>query len=386
MTSLREKIQDLFKPVEPLPHGVYTYQSPPEDPNNFRLHLRIDPNGQAVLIVNASTVLHLNATAAEYAYYMVKEMPVEEITPLITKRYRVSADQARQDYLDFRDRLDTLINTPDLDPVTYLDFDRQTPFSGEIQAPYRLDCALTYRLGEEIDPAYAPAARVTRELESEEWEQILEKAWQAGIPHVIFTGGEPTLREDLARLILYAEHNGQVTGLITDGLKLADSAYLDSLLLTGLDHLLFVYHPERPESLPALHNCLEADLSVAVHLSLTPGNQSLLENLLEQFAEMGVKAVSLSTSEPNLDAGLQKLRDKVAALDLELVWNIPVPYSALNPVTMEITSTREPDQVQNPAGRAFLYIEPDGDVLPAQGVDRLLGNLVRDSWEQVWKA
>jgi MoaA/NifB/PqqE/SkfB family radical SAM enzyme len=84
-----------------------------------------------------------------------------------------------------------------------------------------LDCALTYRLREEVPTGIAPVERVERELETEEWKTVLDKAWAAGIPHIVFTGGEPTLREDLLELIEYAEGHGQVTGLMTDGLRLA---------------------------------------------------------------------------------------------------------------------------------------------------------------------
>ena len=37
------------------------------------------------------------------------------------------------------------------------------------------------------------------------------------------------------------------------------------------------------------------------------------------------------------------------------------------------------------AGTAWLYVEPDGDVLPAQGVNKVLGNLLTDPWEKIWK-
>ena len=47
---------------------------------------------------------------------------------------------------------------------------------------------------------------------------------------MVFTGGEPTLRDDLPELIAHAESNGQVSGLLSDGLRFADPAYLDSLL------------------------------------------------------------------------------------------------------------------------------------------------------------
>ncbi|MFO7624726.1 MAG: hypothetical protein R6V73_10270, partial [Anaerolineales bacterium] len=71
MTSIRENIRRLFEPSQPLPPGTYHYQAPPEDPDDYRLHLRLEPDGTGLLIINASTVLHLNQTAAEYAYYLV---------------------------------------------------------------------------------------------------------------------------------------------------------------------------------------------------------------------------------------------------------------------------------------------------------------------------
>jgi len=37
------------------------------------------------------------------------------------------------------------------------------------------------------------------------------------------------------------------------------------------------------------------------------------------------------------------------------------------------------------AGRAWLYIEPDGDVLPAQEINQVLGNFLTDSWQKIWK-
>ncbi len=98
------------------------------------------------MIVNAATILHLNQTAADYAYYLVKNAPVEEVAREMSARYHVSAGQASQDYVELAHRIQILIEIPDLDPVTFLDFERQEPFSGRLSAPYRLDCALTYRL------------------------------------------------------------------------------------------------------------------------------------------------------------------------------------------------------------------------------------------------
>ncbi len=51
---------------------------------------------------------------------------------------------------------------------------------------------------------------------------------------------------------------------------------------------------------------------------------------------------------------------------LELVWDLPVPYSSNNPVSLELEKEGNQAFVEG-AGKAWLYVEPDGDVLPAQG-------------------
>jgi organic radical activating enzyme len=382
MMSIRESIQELFTPTRRLHPGVYSYQAPPSDPRNYRLHLRLEQDGSGILIVNAATILHLNQTAAEYAYYLVKNVPVAEAARKMASRYHVSEELARHDYEELTGRIQTLIETPDLDPVTFLDFERTTPFSGSISAPYRLDCAVTYGLPAEVAAEAAPGDRVSRELTKEEWKTVIDKAWAAGIPHIVFTGGEPTLRQDLPELIARAEANSQVTGLLTDGLRLSDFAYLDSLLQTGLDHLMLIFQPENEESWTVLENVMAADLFVAVHVTIREQNQAEVPALLERLAAMGVPAISLSVADKALAPALQAAREQVARQQQELVWNLPVPYSALHPIALETASA---EKIEG-AGRAWLYVEPDGDVLPGQGINQVLGNFLRDSWEKIWKA
>jgi len=382
MTSLRKSIQNFFIPAKPLAAGTFHYIAPQEDPRNYRLHLRLEESGTGLLIVNASTVLHLNETAAEYAYHLVSCTPETQVAKSISSRYRVSNSQALNDYQEFVDRIDTLVTTPDLDPVMFLNFERQEPYSGHIISPYRLDCALTYRLPEGMDPDFAPTKRVSRELSTEEWKLIIDKSWEIGIPHIIFSGGEPTLREDLAALIDKAEDNGQVTGLLTDGFHLGNKEYLDSLLQTGLDHILFIFHPEIEQAWAALQSVLDEDIYTAVHLTLTPQNVGELHDLIHKLKEMEVCAISLSATTGSLDSNLESARDLAAELEIDLVWDIPVPYSSHNPVAVEMEA--EEIDIPEGAGRAWLYVEPDGDVLPAQGINKVLGNALTDTWEQIW--
>jgi hypothetical protein len=374
------RLADRFSKVQPLPVGTYHLQSV-QDEKPYRLHLRPRENGAGVLIVNASTVLHLNPTATEYAYHFIKGTTPEEAAKEIAARYRVSKGMALEDYNDFVDRIKTLISTPDLDPISFLDFERVTPHSAALTAPLRLDCALTYRLPANSGAEYAPTKRVDRELTTDEWRTIMDKAWQAGIPHILFTGGEATLREDLPDLIAHAEKNGQVCGLLTDGLKLADKEYLNLLLQTGLDHLLFVLQPDNNASWVALENIMAEDIFVTVHLTLDESNARNAEEVLDRLSTLDVQSLSLTVSDNSLLETYHALRDKAASLELTLKFDLPVPYSASNPVTYE---TQE-DNVPDGAGKAWLYVEPDGDVLPAQGIaSQVLGNFLKDGWETIY--
>jgi organic radical activating enzyme len=380
MTSVIEFIRERFTRTKPLPAGTHTYKSTSDEPA-YRLHLRTMPDGSGILIVNAATVLHLNSTATEYAYHMIKGSIQEDVAREVASRYNIDKSTAVQDFVEFRDRIQTLVHTPDLDPVTYLDFDRVLPHSQNLTAPLRLDCALTYRLPSGKDSSYAPTKRVDRELTTEEWKRILDKAWQAGIPHVTLTGGEPTLRPDLSEIIAHAEKNGQVCGLLSDGLKLANKEYLDNLLQTGLDHLLFILQPENMESWKALETIIPVDLFTTVHLTINAGNENQVGHYIERLSKQGVTSLSLSTSDNTLKASLDTVRNLASRLGLNLRWDLPVPYSSENPVAVETSE----DNLPSGAGKTWLYVEPDGDVIPAQGLaGQILGNFLKDSFEDIY--
>ena len=368
-----------FSKVTPIPAGLYHRQSAPQDQPPYRIHLRLQPDGSGVLVVNASTIMHLNSTAAEYAYHFIKGTDAEAAAREVAGRYRVGRATALKDYQDFTSRVETLLTTPDLDPVAYLDFDRVLPHSAQLIAPLRLDCALTYRLPAESTPEYAPTRRVDRELNTGEWLKILDRAWQVGIPHVTFTGGEATLRDDLVQLIQHAEALGQVCGLLTDGLKLGDRDYLKQLLQSGLDHILLIAQANHADSWRALETILPEDIFVTVHLTLTKENAPHAISFLERLASLGCKSLSLSFADPGIPVSI--LANTASSLGLTLKYDLPVPYSADNPVARETAQ----DSVPDGAGRVWLYVEPDGDVLPAQGMaGSVLGNFLRDPWEKIY--
>lgn len=385
MNKLMDSVSSLFKPTKLLPSGVYHYQSPPDEELQYRLHLRVADDGSGLLIINASTILHLNQTATEFAYHLIQGSSSDEIAKTIASRYQITRNQARFDYLNLKQKIHTLIETNDLDPVSILDFSRQDPYSGPLTAPYRLDCALTYRLPEKSNPDLAPVKRVDRELGTEEWFTIIDRAWNLGIPHLIFTGGEPTLRDDLLPLIKKAEQNGQVTGLLTDGYRLIEQDFRSGLLESGLDHLLFALTPKDKDSWIALQAILNEDLFTTVHITITPQVLPILAQSIDQCRIYGANGISLSISDPKdpaLSEALTQAQSLVAEADLPLKWDLPVPYSIHNPIALELSVDQE---ISQGAGKAWFYVEPDGDVLPAQGINDVLGNMLSPDWRKIWE-
>jgi MoaA/NifB/PqqE/SkfB family radical SAM enzyme len=103
---------------------------------------------------------------------------------------------------------------------------------------------------------------------------------------------------------------------------------------------------------------------------------------MDKLFEAGVEAVSLSVADPDLLQALSHLRDHAADIGLRIVFDLPVPYSAANPVALETAE----DAAPSGAGKAWLYVEPDGDVLPAQGLaEQILGNILMDEWEKIYR-
>ena len=367
--------------IEPIQPGIYHYQASEDSPIPYRLHLRVEEDESSILIVNAATVLHLNATATAHALQIIQGATTQEAADFFSRRYRVGRGEAIEDFQALKLKIETIATNPDVDPVLYMEFDREIPYTSTPKAPYRLDVALTYTMNPdgELDPL--ARERVDRELNTEEWKEVLKKAWEAGIPHVTFTGGEPTRRDDLVELVTYAEEIGQVTGVLTDGRRLSDPDYVEALSQAGVDHFLIALVPDDKESLQGLQNALASDVFTAAHLTLTETFAEKATDWLHRLKEMDLQAISISGAETSdsLKDAISQARELAANLEMDLIWDIPAPYSQNNPIAIEIPETT------SGAGRAWLYVEPDGDVLPEQGVNEILGNMLKDPWSDIWE-
>ena len=379
MKFLNDLLEKLYPPIKPLEPGIYSYRPQSDDAFPYSMHLRIETPEHALLILHAKTVLHLNQTAAEFLYDFIMHMSRDETINALSKRYDIPKETIATDYDDLFERLELLMTTPDLDPVSFLDFERQVPYSGEIAAPYRLDLALTYRFSEDSEVESELQKRITQELIEEEWLRVVEKSWEIGVPHLIFTGGEPTLQPYLPKLLAAAETHGQVTGVLTDGIKFADRDYMNLLLDQGLDHIVLVLDPDQDACWEAIANLMPEDIHVTIHLTIKQTDTAYYQNLLENLQNQQVTNLSLSARGNEMQKTLDEVNEIALDLGFAITYDIPVPYSHNNPVELEL----EAEEVKE-VGNAWLYIEPDGDVLQEQGQTEVLGNVLADDWQVIW--
>lgn len=109
-------------------------------------------------------------------------------------------------------------------------------------------CSFCYYLG-------SIKAGTTRDYSTEEVKSKLREAKSLGLDQVDLSGGEPTIRPDLAEVISYARDLGFVKiAIITNGIRMANPEYVDMLVAAGLNDILLSTHGTTQEEHDGLTN------------------------------------------------------------------------------------------------------------------------------------
>jgi radical SAM protein with 4Fe4S-binding SPASM domain len=406
--TFSDRLKSMFAPqsaVNGPSLGLYHYAI--ENPSEkSRVHLRVDEDGHGTLVVNANRVMHLNPTATLMAWLLLEKMDEKDAVKAIQREYRVSANQARADLSTFNLQLSELLKPDGACPVHELELDTIMPFSARPSAPYRMDLAITYRCNNDCAHCYNARERNHPELTTAAWKGILDKLWELGVPHIVFTGGEATLRNDLPELIAHAEANGQITGLNTNARRLADEKYVQQLVEAGLDHVQITVescnadvHDQmmrskgaHKQTIKGLQNVLASPLYVMTNTTMLRTNVDTIPATLDFLAELGVPTIGLnaliysgngltvgtglaeSELQPVLDIAIQKTE----ARDQKLIWYTPTQYCEFDPTQQNLG-------VKGCSAALYsMCIESNGDVLPCQSYYTPLGNMLDDNWDSIW--
>ncbi len=400
---------NLFNPKSSIVHspssGLYHYTRE-TDFEKSRIHLRIDADGHGTLIVNANNVMHLNPTATYMAWLTLEGKTKDESIRALRSQYSVSREQADSDLASFLFQFDELIRPEGACPIHELELESLMPFSTRPSAPYRMDLAVTYRCNNDCAHCYNARERNFPELNTEQWFKILDQLWELGVPHIVFTGGEATLRNDLPELIAHAESNGQITGLNTNARRLSDEQYVQKLVDAGLDHVQVTVescdeqiHNDMmrakgafKQTIAGLKNALNNDLYVMTNTTMLRTNVHTIPDTLDFLADIGVPTIGLNAliySGHGLTVGtglhqseLQPILDiatrKTAERGQRLIWYTPTQYCEFDPTANNLGVK---------GCTAALYsmcIESNGNVLPCQSYYHPLGNMLTDPWDSIW--
>ena len=285
-----------------------------------------------------------------------------------------------------------------------------------MSAPHRMDLMVssmvkdgTWHCNQKCLHCYAanqPLSAVP-ELDTDQWLAVIEKCRNAGIPQLTFTGGEPTLRHDLVKLVQAAQWF--VTRLNTNGRMLTSmmckdlhAASLDAVQITFYSadadiHNALVGVDGYTDTVNGIKNALAADLNVSLNTPLCSLNRDYLS--VVRFAhELGIRYLTCSGLIPAGNAENDASRAvRLTPAELEDVLRPAMEYAAANGMEINFTSPgwlpeetlRTLGFTQIPSCGACLSnmaVAPDGTVLPCQSwlTGKGLGNMLRTPWPRIW--
>ena len=406
----------------------------PDGPGAIRIHL-IPPRREenalnpSVAIINGSDIVPVNFVWAVILAEMIRETNqydgkaigetqirdildktadhVKQIIPVFSKK-RIEED-IRTIYqtlkqIAYREEVTT--------EVRYMSLGEYAQY---MSAPHRMDLMVSamtkdgkWHCNQKCIHCYAAGQALSEEneLSTQDWKQILAKCRAAGIPQVTFTGGEPTMRDDLIELI--KEARWFVSRLNTNGIRLTKEycralreAELDSVQITFYSqdpevHNRLVGAPQYENTVSAIENAIAEGLSVSVNTPLCTLNSDYVKTL--QFLhEKGIIYVTCSGLITTGNAAQEPSeRLQLTAEQLEQILRDGVQYCHENGMEIAFTSPGwieesvfEELNIPAPSCGACLSnmaVTPGGNIVPCQSwlSDQPLGNMLQDDWDSVW--
>lgn len=429
-------LQDKIAHYKEFKEGVSHCTFNPEGPGVVRIHLippkfRLFGNSAYIVILNGYYLLPVGRSWALLLSFFMKEVnrydgkPIGEadeaqILQNTLKRMHaaypfVSREAVREDLYEMLDVLFAVARGEGGD----LDLEKLSirAYAKHMSAPHRVDlmvsamtderggwkcnqkCAFCYAAGQ--------ARSGARELNTDEWKTVIDKLIAAHVPMLTFTGGEPTLREDIDLLVAHAK--ACVTRLNTNGVLFTKelvaklkAAGLDSVQITLYSHdaaihnaLVGAAHFE--DTVAGIRNAVEGGLDVSVNTPLCKKNADYVRTLAF-IRSLGVRFVTASglictgmasTAHEAYDLTEGELLETIAAAKracddagMEIDFTSPglLPREALESLLMNVPMCG--------AALSNMAVAPDGEVIPCQSwltATAGLGNILVTDFKKIWK-
>lgn len=378
-------------------------------------------NGQYYVPVNRSYAVLLNEFLVQLEKFagttMTKvniEHVIRETATEVHKVYYMTSKQVLID--DLRNMVDLFVSIaygkPVDEKIGYMSIGDYAPF---MRAPHRMDLMVSsmvknghWNCNQKCLHCYAAGQKEAEvsELSTKEWKDIIDKCYEACIPQVTFTGGEPTRRSDLVELIAHAKK--LVTRLNTNGIGLTEEL-CESLFRASLDCVQVTFYSYDPfvhnylvgakrydKTLSGIRNALNANLNVSINTPLCRVNEDYVKTL-QFLKELGIQYVTCSGLIVTGNAKLEASKNtQLSEKELYEVLKEAAKFCAENDMELAFTSPGwlSEEKVQElgltvpmcGACLSNMAIAPDGSVVPCQSwlSDDALGNMLTDKWDEIW--
>ena len=298
------------------------------------------------------------------------------------------------------------------EPIEYVPLGEYAPF---MRAPHRMDAMVSamardgrWNCNQKCVHCYAAGQQQAEEpeLTTDEWKAIIDSCRAAGVTQITFTGGEPTMRDDLFELIDHARWF--VTRLNTNGIRLTRD-YCTRLRDVSLDSVQVTFYSSDADvhdrlvgahrfadTVAGVENALAAGLNLSVNTPLCTANRDYVKTL-EFLHAKGVTYVTCSGLITTGNAAKpESERLQLGADEIKQVLQEAVEFCHAHDMEISFTSPGwiEPGfcnglGLNEPSCGACLSnmaITPGGHVVPCQSWlgGTVLGDMRTDAWEDIW--
>ena len=284
------------------------------------------------------------------------------------------------------------------------------------QFPVLSEIALTYRCNLKCRFCYAGCnstknlIRDNKEMSVAQVKKILWKLfYQAKVPSVSFTGGEPLLVPMLPRLVRFAKGLGMRVNLITNG-TLITGEIARILADSGLDSAQVSLEGVTPAAHDAIVQCpgafqktvaaveLLKEKGIRTHTNTTITGENLREchampefvkNILknERFSMnlviptgSGALYPSVPVKYSEIGPYLEAIIENSRVQGVEFMWYSPIPMCMFNSILHNLGNKG------CSACDGLISVAPNGDVLPCASYADPVGNLLKQDFNAIWQS
>jgi putative heme d1 biosynthesis radical SAM protein NirJ2 len=247
------------------------------------------------------------------------------------------------------------------------------------------------------------------ELNTNEGKKLLEEIARAGFKIIIFSGGEPLMRDDIFELIEYASSLGlrPVVGsngtLITSSIakKLKEAGALSvGISIDSLNpnkHNVFRgYEGAYRDTINGMKNCRDAKLRFQIHTTVMNWNKDEIIDIADFAVAMGASAYHIFFLVPT-GRGLELEKEMLSVKEYEdLLTRI---LRKQEEVSIEIKPTCAPQFIRVAkelgidvrfrrgclAGVSYCIINPRGEVQPCAYFNKVVGNVRETPFDIIWR-